>query len=289
MLAMLRTKLVLLERWDPAHAADLVAREGCAFTFIAPTFLHDLTYLPGIGERDFSRFRLFACGGGPMRVELAKDAERILGCRVLRAYGASEQTFVVINRPDDRSPRAYTSDGLPLPGREVRIVDDEGRDVAAGEPGEILCRGPNVAVGYFDAPDAHAAAFDEDGFYHSGDLGVTDADGYLTIVGRKKEMIIRGGQNISPLEVEVRLAEHPAVAEAAVVGYPDERLGERACAFVVPASGAEPTLEELNAYLVERGIAKYKLPERLEVLDAMPRTPVGKVRKVDLKDRLSGA
>jgi cyclohexanecarboxylate-CoA ligase len=282
MLAMLQTKLVLLERWDPEAAADLIERERCAFTFIAATFLHDLTYLDGIAERDLSSFRLFACGGSPIPVKLARDAEKVLGCRVLRAYGASEQTFVVINRPADRSERAYLTDGLALPGREIRILDSSGQPVPAGETGEITCRGPNVAVGYFDAPDLNARSFDHEGFYHSSDLGVLDADGYLTVVGRKKELIIRGGMNISPMEIETQLAEHPGVSEVAVVGYPDSRLGERACAFVVPSPGSTPALPDLAEFLLAGGMAKYKLPERLEIVPALPRTPVGKVHKASL-------
>ena len=282
MLAILQTKLVLLERWNPQVAAGLIERERCAFTFIAATFLHDLTYLDGIGSQDLSSFRLFACGGSPIPVKLARDAERVLGCRVLRAYGASEQTFVVITRPSDRSERAYTTDGLALPGREVRILNSAGQLAEPGEPGEIVCRGPNVAVGYFDAPQLNAQSFDQDGFYHSSDLGVMDADGYLTVVGRKKEMIIRGGMNISPMEIETRLAEHPCVSEVAVVGYPDSRLGERVCAFVVPRPGTSPALADLAAFLFAGGMAKYKLPERLEIVDALPRTPVGKVHKASL-------
>jgi non-ribosomal peptide synthetase component E (peptide arylation enzyme) len=289
MLAMLQTKLVLLERWNPMTAADLIEQERCAFTFIAATFLHDLTYLDGIARRDMSSFRLFACGGSPIPVKLAKDAERILGCRVLRAYGASEQTFVVINRPGDRSQRAYTTEGPALPAREIRILDSAGRPLPPGQTGEIACRGPNVAVGYFGAPELNARSFDRDGFYHSGDLGVLDGDGYLTVVGRKKEMIIRGGMNISPLEIETQLAEHPGVSEAAVVGYPDGRLGERACAFVVPSPGAMPSLAELSEFLLACGMAKYKLPERLEIVDALPRTPVGKVHKPTLSARFGRA
>ena len=286
MLAFLHTKLVLLERWNPRTAADLIERERCAFTFIAATFLHDLTYLDGIATRDLSSFRLFACGGSPIPVKLTRDAEEVLGCRVLRAYGSSEQTFVVLNRPTDRSERAYTTDGLALPGREVRILDSAGRPVPAGEPGEIVCRGPNVAVGYFGAPELNARSFDRDGFYHSSDLGVLDKDGYLTVVGRKKELIIRGGMNISPMEIETRLAEHPDVSEVAVVGYPDDRLGERACAFVVPPAGSTPVLADLTEFLLAGGMAKYKLPERLKIVDVLPRTPVGKVHKASLSTLL---
>jgi cyclohexanecarboxylate-CoA ligase len=286
MMAMLPAKLVLLERWDPAAAADLIERERCAFTFVAATFLHDLTYLPGIAERDLDAFRLFACGGAPIPTKLCHDAERNLGCRVLRAYGSSESTFVVLNRPDDRSERAYLTDGRPLPAREVRIAGDDGEPAPPGTPGEILVRGPNLSVGYFDAPELNAAAFDAEGFYHSGDVGAMDEDGYLTVLGRKKEIIIRGGMNISPLEVEVALSEHPMVSEASVVGYPDERLGERACAFVVPDS-ERPTLDDLTGFLRERGLASYKLPERLVVVDALPRTAVGKVRKIELVRHLS--
>jgi len=229
---------------------------------------------------------LFACGGAPIPTKLCHDAERVLGCRVLRAYGSSESTFVVLNRPEDRSERSYVTDGRPLPAREVRIVDEDGVPVPPGTPGEIAVRGPNLSVGYFDAPELNAAAFDAEGFYHSGDIGQQDEEGYLTVLGRKKEIIIRGGMNISPLEVEVALSEHPMVAEAAVVGYPDPRLGERACVFVVP-SADPPTLTDITGFLRAQGLATYKLPERLVVVDALPRSPVGKVRKVELVRHLS--
>jgi cyclohexanecarboxylate-CoA ligase len=287
MMAMLPAKLVLLERWDPVAAADLIERERCAFTFVAATFLHDLTYLPGITERDLDAFRLFACGGAPIPTVLCHDAERNLGCRVLRAYGSSESTFVVLNRPEDRSERSYVTDGRPLRAREVRIAGDDGEPAPPGTPGEILVRGPNLSVGYFDAPELNDSAFDAEGFYHSGDVGEMDEEGYLTVLGRKKEIIIRGGMNISPLEIEVVLCEHPMVSEAVLVGYPDPRLGERACAFVVPKSDPPPTLADITGFLRERGLATYKLPERLVVVDALPRSPVGKVRKTELVQQLT--
>jgi acyl-CoA synthetase (AMP-forming)/AMP-acid ligase II len=287
MMGMLGTKLVLLERWDPIAAADLLERERCAFTFVAATFLHDLTYLPGIAERDLSSFRLFACGGAPIPVVLAKDAERILGCRVLRAYGSSESTYVTLNRPEDKSESSYTTDGYALPGREIVIRDDEHLEVPRGTRGEITVRGPNLAVGYLGSPEMNAAAYDAAGFYYSGDLGVMDENGYVTVAGRKKDIIIRGGMNISPLEIETELANHPAVAESAAVGYPDARLGQRVCIFIVPRDSAGSLeLADVKDFLLGRGMAKYKLPERLEVVTALPRTAVGKVRKVDLMEML---
>ena len=173
--------------------------------------------------------------------------------------------------------------GRPLPQMGIRTVDDDGRDCAPGIPGEILTYGPSVTIGYYNNPEANRKSFSPDGWFATGDIGILDANGYLKIVDRKKELIIRGGANIYPREIEEVLYQHPKVLEAAAIGVPDHRLGERVCACIVPRPGETLSFAELNAFLRDK-IATYKLPEYLELLDALPRTPTGKAQKGPLRD-----
>ena len=175
--------------------------------------------------------------------------------------------------------------GRPLPQMGIRIVDDDGQDCARGMPGEILTYGPSVTIGYYNNPEANAKSFSPDGWFATGDIGVLDANGYLKIVDRKKELIIRGGANIYPREIEEVLYQHPKVREAAAIGIPDPRLGERVCAAIVLKPGETLSFAELTEFLKDK-IATYKLPEFLELLDALPRTPTGKAQKGPLRDLL---
>ena len=174
-----------------------------------------------------------------------------------------------------------------MPGQEMRLVDDNYENVAEGGRGEILIRGANKSFGYLNSPDDNAAVWVEDGWYATGDLGEIDAEGYLRIVGRKKDMIIRGGQNISPREIEEMLIEHSAIADIAIAAMPDKILGERACAFVVLKPDEAFTFEQMIAFLMEKKIAKYKLPERLEILDEFPVSAGGKIQKGVLTDQIT--
>jgi non-ribosomal peptide synthetase component E (peptide arylation enzyme) len=169
---------------------------------------------------------------------------------------------------------------------QVSIRDDEGDQLPPGVEGEICSRGPGVMLGYWQDPEQTAAAFDVSGWFHSGDLGRMNEAGYLRVTGRKKDIIIRGGMNISALEVEELLLQHPSVKDVAVVGMPDARLGEKVCVYVVPAPGARPTLEELTGFMKSRRVMMQKLPERLELRDSLPRTPTGKVEKFRLRDEI---
>jgi non-ribosomal peptide synthetase component E (peptide arylation enzyme) len=188
---------------------------------------------------------------------------------------------------DDPPAKIAQTVGRPSPAMsEIRILDEDGADAPAGETGEVCARGPMSPLGYFNSPELDERYRFDGGWVRTGDLGFLDAEGYLHIAGRKKDIIVRGGFNISPAETEAGLCRHPAVAEAACVGYPDERLGERMCAFVVPAPGAEaPTLEDLAAFLLADGLARIKVPERLEIIDSMPLNPAGKILKRALRAR----
>ena len=258
--------LVLQDRWDPAEAARLVAAEGCTYTLAATTFLQDLVRL----GRPLPSLRYFGCGGAPVPPDLVRAAAG-LGIGVLRLYGSTEVLVGTWNRPDSPEEKKTGTDGRAMSHVELDLDD-----------GELLVRGPNTCVGFFADPERTAATFSPDGWVRSGDLVDIDADGYLTVVGRKKEIIIRGGLNIAPREIEELLVAFPEVERAAVVGVPDERLGERMCACVVLCEGASLDLETVVTRLEATGLAKYKLPQRLEVLDALPTTASGKVQKHEI-------
>jgi acyl-CoA synthetase (AMP-forming)/AMP-acid ligase II len=277
--------LVLQDRWDAATAATLVEQHGITYAVAATTFVSDMVrQAEADSGPDLSSLRLFGSGGAAVPPEVVEAAARH-GMNVLRLYGSTEALVATWNRPGDPAERRMRTDGPPLDQIEVQVRAEDGRAVV-GEPGEILVRGPNTCVGFFDDPERTAATFAEDGWVRSGDLGVLDEDGYLTVVGRSKEIVIRGGLNIAPRELEELVGAHPAVAEVAVVGLPHPRLGEQACACVVVEPGATLELEELVAFLRQGGTAAYKLPEHLELVEELPRTSTGKVQKFKLVERI---
>lgn len=275
---------VALEAWDQELAAKLVDQYGITNGVGAPIQLAGL-----LDERDrgtasletLSEFMTGAANVSPALIERAQQA----GISAYRTYGSSEHPTITTGTPEDPLVKRATTDGRVIEGSEFRIVDDEGRDVPEGE---VVSRGPELFLGYTD-PALNREAFLPGGWYRTGDVGRKDADGYLTITDRKKDIIIRGGENISSKEVEDVLAEHPAVAEVAVVGEHDERLGERVCAFVVLRHGAALTFEEVQAHFTAAGVARQKTPERVVFADELPRTPSGKVRKFALRERLEAA
>jgi acyl-CoA synthetase (AMP-forming)/AMP-acid ligase II len=222
-------------------------------------------------------------------VELIERMERELGFEtVVTAYGLTECCGIVtVCRPDDPAERISGSSGRAIPGVEVRIVDDDGLEVASGEPGEIVVRGYNVMQGYFEAPDQTAEVIDADGWLHTGDVGTMDPDGYVAITDRKKDMFISGGFNAYPAEIERLLLTHPAVAQVAVIGVPDERMGEVGMAFVVPAAGgASPDPDALVTWAREH-MAGFKAPRSIRLVDALPMNASNKVLKTELR-RLAG-
>ncbi|HEY0185949.1 MAG TPA: AMP-binding protein [Cellulomonas sp.] len=238
------------------------------------------------GERLADDLRLLGCGGSPVPRSLARRALDH-GVRLLSVYGSTESAPHTLTRPEDDLERVLTTDGRPVDGVEVRIVDPvTRRPLPVGEVGEEASRGPQVFSGYLGEPALTAAVLDADGWYYSGDLARLDADGYLRIVGRAKDVIIRGGENISAAEVEQVLREHPGVREAAVVAAPDPRLGECVCAYLVLDPGAPvPDVAALRAHFLARGLAKYKIPARVVAVAELPLSPAGKVRKDVLRER----
>lgn len=275
---------VLLDVFNAPCALELIRAHRCTVTMAATPFLYDIvqTIQQG-GEYDFSSLRFFLCGGSPPNVPLSQTAHK-MGLRVLNVYGSTESV------PHMGTPLKPVSDNMdslalcPMPGIQVRVVDRQGRDVPEGEEGEEVSYSPAVFMGYLQEPELTAKVLQNDGWAHSGDLCRRNADGTYSITGRLKDIIVRGGENISSLAVENVLLQHPKVKDAAVVGMPDERLQERICAYVVLHDKAETlTFQEVFDFFLTQDIAKQKFPEHLEVLDEMPRTASGKVRKTLLR------
>lgn len=275
--------LVLQDQWDPAAATKLVESERCTYTLCATTFLADFVDELSRSPRDVSSLRVFGSVGAPVPPELVDRADS-LGMEVLRLYGSTEAMALTWNRPDTPKEKKYNTDGPPLPGVELEVVDQDGKPVPAGTEGEIRARGPATCIGLFEDPEREAKMCSPDGWMYTGDLGVLDEDGYLTIVGRLKEIIIRGGAKIAPREIEDLLCEMPGIRAAAVIGLPDDRLGERTCACVV--SERELSLDEVTAFLKDQGMATFKLPQVLRRVGEIPLTASGKQRKNALRDQI---
>jgi len=275
----------LIDRWDPAHALEVTLKAGIGGGSGASVFLASLLDHPDFTPDHAALMGRVGLGGAPVPLALAERAASH-GITLIRAYGSTEHPSTTGCRFDHPADRRHRTDGPAAPGVELRLVDDDGADVAAGTPGEILSRGPDLCLGYTD-PALSAAAFDDEGWYRSGDIGVLDEQGFLTITDRVKDIIIRGGENISAAEVEEALQTLPGVAEIAVVAAPDARLGEHACAILRMRPGAAPvTLTDVTAHLSGVGLARQKWPEELRLVDDFPRTASGKIRKVDLRARL---
>src|SRR5262245_15870720 len=254
-----------------------------------PAIYQSILMHPERGRYDLSSLRLAVTGAASVPVELVRRMRDELGFEtVITGYGLTEASGIVtMCRHDDDPETIATTSGRAIPGVEVRCVDEAGREVARGEPGEVVVRGYNVMQGYFDDPAETAAAIDADGWLHTGDVGVLDARGYLRITDRKKDMFIMGGFNCYPAEIESLLFEHPEVAQAAVIGIPDERMGEVGMAFVVPRPGTQPKPEAIIAWCREH-MANYKVPRRVEIVEALPMNAAGKVQKFVLRDRALG-
>jgi len=282
------TTAILLDRWEPGEALGLIGRERVTYMVGAPTFLRDLAAHPALTMTDTSSFRLFSCGGAAVDPVLVQESATRLGCVVKRVYGSTEFPTITTSGPHDPPARRVETEGLPIGAVEMRLVDEAGAPVAPGQEGEILARGPDCFVGYRD-PALNAEAFTPDGWFRTGDLGTVDVAGALRITGRRKDIIIRKGENISARELEDLIATHPAVAEVAVVGLPDAAAGEVACAVLRLRPGSPPpTLADLAAHLTGHGLSRRKLPERLELVADFPRTASGKILKRALREQLGG-
>jgi acyl-CoA synthetase len=277
--------LYLIDGWDPPTVLDAMVEEGIAAGSGSTYFFTSLLDCPGFGPEHIELMRFVGLGGSPIPNAVADRADA-LGISLVRAYGSTEHPSVTGSQHADAREKRIHTDGCPLRWVEVRTVDEDGNDVGVGVAGEILSRGPDRFAGYTD-PELTAVSIDPDGWFRTGDVGVIDAEGYLTITDRVKDIIIRGGENVSAAEVEQLLAHMDGVAEVAVVAAPDERLGEHGCAFFRMMAGTDaPTLDEVKAHLAAAGLARQKWPEELRTVDELPRTPSGKVQKFVLREQL---
>ena len=273
---------VWMDVWNVEAAAGLIEAEGVTLTMGATPFLRDLTYREA--RSDLRSLRLFIAAGAPIPRLLVRDARARLGCAVSAGWGMTEDGLVTCNGLRDPEEKIFGSDGLPLPGMELQVVDGDGAPAPAGVEGDLLARGAAQFVGYFRRPQFTADAHTAEGWFRTGDRATIDRDGYLAITGRAKDIIIRGGENIPIVEVENLLYTHPKIAGVAIVAMPDPRLGERACAVVIPREGQTLTLTEIVRFLEQHELARQKLPERLELVSEFPTTPSGKVQKYKLRD-----
>ena len=278
------TPAVLMDRWDPDDAAMLVERYQVAACSGTPFHVNGLLDAAEAAGRDITSLKDFMCGATTVPPTLVARCASI-GVATYRSYGSSEHPTITWGRPTDALEKRLTTDGELTAGNEVRILDDNGRDLPVGEEGEIASRGPELCLGYMD-DRLNTGAFLPGGWFLTGDVGRMDADGFLAVTDRKKDIIIRGGENISSLEVESILLKHPRVADAAAVAMPDERLGETVCAFVVLRSGDALELASVRSHFEDMGVARYKTPERIVVVRELPRTPTGKVVKHELRSLL---
>jgi len=272
----------LMERWDPEQAIQAIGRAQVSFMIGPPTFFVALMSTPGFATDRVESLRLVSSGGAGVTPAFVDEASARLACRVKRTYGSTEAPTITTSTADDPVARARATDGRPTGDARLRVSDpDSGESRAPGETGELWLRGPELFVGYAD-PDQTQAVISK-GWFRTGDLATVDADGWLTIVGRIKDIIIRGGENIATADVESVLEAHPAVREAVAVGYPDDRLGERVCAFVVATAPFD--LAVCRDWFEQRGVARFKTPERVIQIDALPLLPTGKADRATLRGR----
>jgi acyl-CoA synthetase (AMP-forming)/AMP-acid ligase II len=279
---------VLLREFDPHTLFDQMVSNRINKVMMVPTAMQIAVRHPRAKTTDFSFLRYLFYGAAPLPIDLLTECAQVFGCGFVQLYGMTETAGTVVAlAPEDHDPVKHgerlRSVGRAIPGVELKIVDAEGRMLPPGTTGEIAIRSQSNMVGYFEMPAATAEAIDAHGWLRSGDAGYLDKDGYLFLQDRIKDMIISGGENIYPAEVENALYGHPGVAEVAVIGVPDDKWGEVVKAFVVPADGAKPSAEEVIAWAAKR-IAKFKLPKIVELVPALPRNHTGKVLRRELRD-----
>jgi len=280
---------VIVRELDPTALVEIIERERITHAFLVPVALQFMVAVPGVEDRDFSALRYFLYGASPISEQVLSDSIRTFKCKFMQAYGLTETTGSVVllpaedHDPDGPNRHRLRAAGLPTPISEIRVVDSQtGEDVPVGDVGEIWVRGATVMKGYWKLPEATAEAIRPGGWFRSGDAGYFDEDGYLYLYDRVKDMIVSGGENVYPAEVENVLMSHPGVADVAVIGVPSEKWGETPKAMVVRAPDTEATEQELIAYCREN-LAGFKCPTSVDWVDVLPRNPSGKVLKKDLR------
>lgn len=278
----LNATTVLQDIWDAGKALAIVREEGVTFSMASTTFAADLCNAVEKGDRTAPSFTRFNCAGAPIPPVLIERAQSLMNLTICSAWGMTENGAVTVTEPARALEKSGCSDGRPLPGMQAKVCAPTGQPLPAGETGELFVRGASLFAGYLKRPQLNNV--DADGWFDTGDLAYIDAEGYIRINGRSKDVVIRGGENIPVIEIENLLYKHPAIASVAVVGFPDKRFGERVCAFVGLKQGCSFTFEDMTAYFNELQLTKQYFPERLEVLEQMPQTPSGKLQKFKLRD-----
>lgn len=274
---------VLLETWNVEEALKEIERNRVTIPIGVPTMAIMMLQHPELEKYDISSLRTMVLAGAPLPVEVARQIIEKMGCYVTSAYGMTETAISNITSLDDPIEVVCRTVGRPQPGMEHKVVDKNRRIVPIGQEGEACARGQNVCIGYFKDPNRTAGVIDDRGWIYSGDLAKMDEHGNLIIVGRIKDMIVRGGENISPTEIEDILYTYPKVKQVAVIGIPDERLGEKTCACIIPKEGESISYEEIKAFFKDK-VARFKIPDRIEIMEEFPTTPSGKIRKVELRE-----
>ncbi|MBI4333773.1 MAG: AMP-binding protein [Chloroflexi bacterium] len=279
-------KIVMLERFDAEEALKLIEKEKCTIVSVVPAQLAMMVRHPNRDKYSYKSVRIWWCTSSVLDPNIGREAEEKMGGKVIIVLGATDWGGEVLTSPDLPREQRLGTVGRPVDGTEIRLVDDDGRDAPPGSVGEIWSRSPSAISGYYKDIEATNQAW-AGGWYRLGDLGKFDEHGNLMVVGRKKDMIIRGGQNIYPIEIESILLTHPKVADVAVVAMPDAIMGEKACAFVVPKKGQTLTFDQMTGFLKEKNLAAFKLPERLELIEAMPMAGEQKVDKKLLRQQIA--
>ncbi len=274
--------VVFQDVWEGKAGVAIMAAEGVTHTAASTPFLTDICDAVAAGGPR-PKLSTFLCGGAPIPPAMIERAARELQLNVSSLWGMTESLASTLTEPERAHEKSASTDGRPLDGVHVRVVGTSGQVLTAGETGALQVRGAQMFIGYYKRPDI--PTFDAEGWFDTGDLAYLDAEGYIRINGRTKDVLIRGGENVPVVEIENLLFKHPAIAAAALVGYPDKRLGERGCVYVVLKPGAQFGLGDLQAYMAQCQVAKQYWPERVEVINELPRTPSGKIQKFQLRER----
>lgn len=282
---LLKAKAVLLDVWEVNTAIDLIHKHQATFTMASTPFLNDLSEAVLNSHKSLDSLKIFLCAGAPIPSTLVQKARQNIGVKVISAWGMTECGAVTTTRPEDDDERSFNTDGLPLPGVEVKVVGDDGEELAPHQSGTLMIRSCSNFGGYLKRP--HLNETSEDDWFDTGDIAYVDEQGYIRIAGRKKDVVIRGGENIPVAEVESLIYLHPDVATVALIPYADERLGEKACAIVKLKEGApHMVLKDLIDFLKSHNLAIQYIPERLEVWEEIPMTPSGKIQKFKIRELL---
>jgi cyclohexanecarboxylate-CoA ligase len=283
----LAATIVLQDVWEAKQGVTIMLKEGVSYTAASTPFLNDICEAVAAGLPRPTRLRSFLCGGAPIPPVLIERAARELDLKVCSLWGMTESLSSTLTEPSRAADKSSSTDGRALEGVDVKVVDIDGETLPNGTTGRLMVRGAQLFAGYYKRPDL--VTFDAEGWFDTGDLAYMDDEGYIRINGRTKDVLIRGGENVPVFEIESLLHQHPAVAAAAIVGYPDERLGERACAFVVLKPGQQLGLPDVQAWMEASKVAKQYWPERLAIVEDLPRTPAGKVQKFKLREMAAAA